>query len=82
MIVACWGSASRPRWSSGISEVSVFIRSRSTGAHPGTTDVHLHLTNGTRTTVLRLGDGSRVSIRPALMADLKQLLGPGCLAAG
>jgi DNA polymerase-3 subunit alpha len=52
------------------------------GAHPGTTDVHLHLTNGTRTTVLRLGDGSRVSIRPALMADLKQLLGPGCLAAG
>jgi DNA polymerase-3 subunit alpha len=50
-------------------------------AHPGTTDVHLHLTNGTRTTVLRLDDGHRVDVRPALMADLKQLLGPGCLAA-
>lgn len=50
------------------------------GAHPGTTEIHLHLTNGTRTTVLRLDEGLRVAVRPALMADLKALLGPGCLA--
>jgi DNA polymerase-3 subunit alpha len=50
------------------------------GAHPGTTDVHLHLTNGTRTTVLNLGDRARVEVRPSLMADLKELLGPGCFA--
>ncbi|HEY5335824.1 MAG TPA: hypothetical protein VIJ71_07355, partial [Mycobacteriales bacterium] len=50
------------------------------GAHPGTTDVHLHLTNGTRTTVLRLDDGLRVAASPSLMADLKELLGPACFA--
>ncbi|HEX7355103.1 MAG TPA: DNA polymerase III subunit alpha [Mycobacteriales bacterium] len=50
------------------------------GAHPGTTDVHLHLTNGTRTTVLRLDDGLRVAASPSLMADLKELLGPSCFA--
>ncbi len=44
--------------------------------HPGTTDVHLHLLNGERTTPLRLSDGLRVNPTPALMADLKQLLGP------
>ncbi|MGH3745571.1 MAG: OB-fold nucleic acid binding domain-containing protein, partial [Mycobacteriales bacterium] len=50
------------------------------GAHPGTTDVHLHLTNGSRTTVLRLDDGLRVAASPSLMADLKELLGPSCFA--
>jgi DNA polymerase-3 subunit alpha len=44
--------------------------------HPGTTDVHLQLQNGARATVWRLGDGVRVSPTPALMADLKALLGP------
>jgi DNA polymerase-3 subunit alpha len=48
-------------------------------AHPGTTEVHLCLVNGPRTTRLKLDDTLRVSVRPALMADLKALLGPGCL---
>lgn len=50
-------------------------------AHPGTTDVHLVLTNGERTTRLRLDDAVRVTATSALMADLKALLGPSCLAA-
>ena len=49
------------------------------GVHPGTTEVHLHLINGGRTTVLRLGDGLRVSPGPALFGDLKALLGSGVL---
>ncbi|MGD9986143.1 DNA polymerase III subunit alpha [Pseudonocardia sp.] len=47
--------------------------------HPGTRPVHLTLTNGTRTTVLRLDDALRVTSTSALMGDLKALLGPGCL---
>ncbi|MDQ6648931.1 MAG: DNA polymerase III subunit alpha [Actinomycetota bacterium] len=47
--------------------------------HPGTTDVHLQLVNGARTTVLRLDEALRVSASPSLMGDLKALLGPGCL---
>jgi len=47
--------------------------------HPGTTEVHLCLVNGPRSTRLKLDDTLRVSVRPALMADLKALLGPGCL---
>ncbi|MEU4832791.1 DNA polymerase III subunit alpha [Streptosporangium sp. NPDC023615] len=50
-------------------------------AHPGTTEVHLQLHNGPRTTVMRLDDRLRVSPSPALMGDLKQLLGPACLGA-
>ena len=46
--------------------------------HPGTTEVHLEVRNGTRTTVLDL-QSTRVSPTPAFFADLKQLLGPGCL---
>ncbi len=49
------------------------------GAHPGTTEVHLQLINGGRTTVLRLGDALRVSPGPALFGDLKALLGSGVL---
>ncbi|HEU0285459.1 MAG TPA: DNA polymerase III subunit alpha, partial [Nocardioidaceae bacterium] len=49
------------------------------GSHPGTTEVHLSLTNGPRRHVLRLDDGLRVTPTPALMGDLKALLGPGCL---
>ena len=48
--------------------------------HPGTTEVHLHLTGGARTTVLRLDDRLRVAPSPSLYADLKALLGPGCLS--
>ncbi|GGO02525.1 DNA polymerase III subunit alpha [Microbispora rosea subsp. aerata] len=48
--------------------------------HPGTTEVHLQVHNGPRTTVMRLDDRLRVTPSPALMGDLKQLLGPACLA--
>ncbi len=48
--------------------------------HPGTSEVHLHLTGGERTTVLRLDERLRVAPSSALYADLKALLGPGCLA--
>jgi DNA polymerase-3 subunit alpha len=50
-------------------------------AHPGTTEVHLQLHNGSKTTVVRLDDRLRVSPSPSLMGDLKQLLGPACLGA-
>ncbi len=49
-------------------------------AHPGTTEVHLHLTGGANTTVLRLDDGLRVTPSPSLYGDLKALLGPSCLS--
>jgi len=48
-------------------------------AHPGTTDVHLNLINGNRTTLLKVDDSLRVTPTPSLMGDLKALLGPGCL---
>ncbi len=48
--------------------------------HPGVTEVQLQLRNGNRTTVLRLDDNLRVEPTPALMGDLKALLGPSCLA--
>ncbi|MDN5750332.1 MAG: OB-fold nucleic acid binding domain-containing protein, partial [Pseudonocardia sp.] len=47
--------------------------------HPGSSEVHLSLVNGTRTTVLRLDAGLKVTQSSALMGDLKALLGPGCL---
>jgi len=50
------------------------------GAHPGTTEVHLHLLSGTRRTILRFPESARVEVQPSLMADLKELLGPGCFA--
>ncbi len=50
-------------------------------AHPGTTEVHLQLVNGDRTTVVCLDDRLRVTADGSLFADLKALLGAGCLAA-
>lgn len=47
--------------------------------HPGTTEVHLHLTGGVSTTVLRLDDKLRVTPSSSLYGDLKALLGPSCL---
>jgi DNA polymerase III subunit alpha len=47
--------------------------------HPGLTEVQLQLRNGARTTVLRLDENLRVDATPALMGDLKALLGPSCL---
>jgi DNA polymerase-3 subunit alpha len=45
--------------------------------HPGRTEVHLELQSGTRKRVLRLDERLRVAPTPALMGDLKALLGPG-----
>jgi DNA polymerase-3 subunit alpha len=45
--------------------------------HPGRTEVHLELQSGTRKRVLRLEERLRVAPTPALMGDLKALLGPG-----
>ena len=47
--------------------------------HPGSTEVRLKLQARAQTTLLRLGDDLRVEPSSALSADLKQLLGPGCL---
>src|ERR1044072_3340499 len=49
------------------------------GTHPGVTEVRLRLLSREKTTVMRLDDRLRVTASPALFADLKQLLGPGCL---
>ena len=49
--------------------------------HPGVTDVHLRLATSASTTVMRLDAKLRVTPGPSLMADLKALLGPGCLAS-
>jgi DNA polymerase-3 subunit alpha len=48
--------------------------------HPGMSEVRLKLLSRTSTTVMRLDDRLRVAPSPALFADLKQLLGPGCLS--
>ena len=48
--------------------------------HPGVTEVHLRLLGRERTTVMRVDDGLRVAAGAPLFADLKQLLGPGCLS--
>jgi len=47
--------------------------------HPGTSQVHLRLVSGDRVTTLELDSSLRVTPSPALMGDLKALLGPGCL---
>jgi DNA polymerase-3 subunit alpha len=49
--------------------------------HPGSTEVHLRLISGSRVKLLRLDDKLRVRPSPALLADLKQLLGPGCVGS-
>ncbi|HYG94388.1 MAG TPA: OB-fold nucleic acid binding domain-containing protein, partial [Nocardioides sp.] len=50
------------------------------GTHPGLTEVRLRLLTRDATKMMKLDDGLRVTPSPALFADLKQLLGPGCLA--
>ncbi|MDN5745141.1 MAG: DNA polymerase III subunit alpha, partial [Nocardioidaceae bacterium] len=50
------------------------------GTHPGLVEVRLQLLSRESTKLMRLGDNLRVTPSPALFADLKQLLGPGCLA--
>jgi DNA polymerase-3 subunit alpha len=48
--------------------------------HPGVTEVHLRLLGRQQTTVMRVDDNLRVAAGAPLFADLKQLLGPGCLS--
>jgi DNA polymerase-3 subunit alpha len=48
-------------------------------SHPGDAEVHVHLQNGSRTTIMRLG-GFKVAPTPALRADLKMILGPSAVA--
>jgi len=48
--------------------------------HPGPTEVHLKLRGHERTTLVRLDDKLRVATSPALIGDLKQLLGPACVS--
>jgi DNA polymerase-3 subunit alpha len=50
-------------------------------AHPGPTEVRLRLRSADKTTVMKLDERLRVSPSPPLMADLKALLGPSCLAS-
>jgi DNA polymerase-3 subunit alpha len=47
--------------------------------HPGVTEVHLQVLMRDKTLMMKIGDHHRVTPSPALFADLKQLLGPGCL---
>ncbi|WP_048633872.1 DNA polymerase III subunit alpha [Mycolicibacterium aurum] len=49
--------------------------------HPGTAQVHLRLISGERITTLELDHSLRVTPSSALMGDLKELLGPGCLGS-
>ncbi len=49
--------------------------------HPGAAEVHLKLQSAGRTMVMKLDERLRVTPTPALMADLKALLGPACLSA-
>jgi len=51
-------------------------------SHPGRTQVHLQLVDGEKATLVRLDDRLRVSATPSLFADLKALLGAGCLPVG
>ncbi|MFT8395434.1 DNA polymerase III subunit alpha [Propionibacterium sp.] len=48
--------------------------------HPGGTEVRLRLEGSSKATTLRLGDALRVTNEQPLMADLKALLGPSCMA--
>ena len=48
-------------------------------SHPGMTEVRVRMRGRTTTTVLKVGDHLRVTPSPALMGDLKALLGPSCL---
>ncbi|MFD1826614.1 DNA polymerase III subunit alpha [Mumia zhuanghuii] len=50
-------------------------------SHPGATEVHLRLVGTRSTKLMRLDARLRVSPSSSLIADLKALLGPGCLAS-
>jgi DNA polymerase-3 subunit alpha len=47
--------------------------------HPGSAGVYLHMTNNGSEKVMRLSDSHKVEPRSALMAELKELLGPSAI---
>jgi len=49
------------------------------GAHPGVTEVQLRLLSPGSSKLMRLDPRLRISSTSALFADLKELLGPGCV---
>jgi len=51
------------------------------GTHPGPSNVHLHLRSTDKTLVMKLEDRWKVAPTPALIGDLKALLGPECVAS-
>jgi DNA polymerase-3 subunit alpha len=48
--------------------------------HRGSVEVHLHLTNGEKTTVMKIDEKLRVEPTSALFGELKALLGPSAVA--
>ena len=48
--------------------------------HPGTVEVHLHIINGEKTTVMKIDERLRVEPTSALFGELKALLGPSAVA--
>jgi DNA polymerase-3 subunit alpha len=48
--------------------------------HPGSAEVHVHVAEPGKRTVVRASDTLRVEKSPALFGDLKALLGPACLS--
>ena len=48
--------------------------------HPGTVEVHLHLSNGEKTTVMKIDEKLKVDPTSALFGELKALLGPSAVA--
>ena len=50
-------------------------------AHPGMTEVLLRLQSSVKYTVMKLDSQLKVTPSQPLMADLKALLGPSCLAS-
>ena len=51
-------------------------------SHPGMSEVRVQMRGRSTTTVFKVGDHLRVTPSPALMGDLKALLGPSCLGDG
>jgi DNA polymerase-3 subunit alpha len=49
-------------------------------SHPGPAEVHVHVAEPGKRTVVRAADTLRVEKSPALFGDLKALLGPACLS--
>jgi DNA polymerase-3 subunit alpha len=49
-------------------------------SHPGSTEVHVRLSQPGRTVLMRLDDAYRVNATEALFGDLKVILGPRCLS--